>query len=66
MSESVEDGETNVTEITIQPDGRVYVFGLSRPIAELLAALQPGDARLQKLIERTDHAPAADADDPPR
>ena len=40
------DDETHVTEITIQPDGRVYVFGLSRPVLELLATLRPDDPRL--------------------
>ncbi|MBX9581677.1 MAG: hypothetical protein K2X87_15350 [Gemmataceae bacterium] len=31
--------EGPVSEITILPDGRVYVFGLTRPLVEVLAAL---------------------------
>src|SRR4051794_17182472 len=44
------DDETHVTEISIGPDGRVYVFGLSRPVLEILAALQPADAKLSRLL----------------
>lgn len=28
-----------VSEITILPDGRVYLFGLTRPLLDVLAAL---------------------------
>ncbi|HEY8506512.1 MAG TPA: hypothetical protein VIL46_18155 [Gemmataceae bacterium] len=31
--------EGPVSEITILPDGRVYFFGLTRPLLEVLAAL---------------------------
>jgi hypothetical protein len=31
--------ETAITEITIHPDGRVFVFGLSREVAEVLEAM---------------------------
>jgi len=45
------DDETHVTEISIGPDGRVYVFGLSRPVLEILATLQPDDAKLARLLK---------------
>lgn len=46
------DPETLTTEITITPDGRVFVFGTSRPVLELLEKLQPGDARVRLLLEQ--------------
>ena len=45
------DNEKNITELTIAPDGRVFVFGTSRPILEVLEALQPRDQKLQCLLE---------------
>ena len=33
--------ETEMTEITILPDGRIFVFGLSREVAEILYSLCP-------------------------
>ena len=45
------DNEKNITEVTIAPDGRVFVFGTSRPILEVLEALQPRDEKLQRLLE---------------
>jgi hypothetical protein len=44
------DDETDVTEITILPDGRVYVFGLSGQVLEVLQTLQTGDERVQRLL----------------
>jgi hypothetical protein len=44
------EAETHVTEITIQPDGRLYVFGTSRQVLELLSELRPGDASLERLL----------------
>jgi hypothetical protein len=41
--------ETTITEITIQPDGRIYVFGASRQILAVLSDLCPGD---QTLLQR--------------
>lgn len=46
------DAETLTTEITIAPDGRVFVFGTSRPVLELLETLQPGDPRVRLLLEQ--------------
>lgn len=44
--------ETLISQITIQPDGRVYVFGASREILELLGAINPGDRRVGLLLSR--------------
>lgn len=33
--------ETAMTEIMIHPDGRIFVFGLSREVAEILRSLCP-------------------------
>ena len=43
--------DENTTEITIQPDGRIYVQGLSREVLEILGTLQPDDPRLRRLRE---------------
>jgi hypothetical protein len=42
--------ETAITEITIRPDGRIYVFGLSREVVEALAGLWPRDSVLQSRL----------------
>src|SRR5258706_7989370 len=44
--------ETEMTEITIQPDGRVYVFGASLPILQILQSLQPNDPRIVAILGR--------------
>ena len=36
-----ETDETAMTEIMIHPDGRIFVFGLSREVAEVLESLCP-------------------------
>ena len=46
------DEEKHMTELTIAPDGRIYVFGLSGKIVEVLLALEPGNRVLQQLAER--------------
>lgn len=43
--------DESTTEIIIQPDGRVYVQGLSRDVLEILGTLQPDDPRLQRLLQ---------------
>ena len=43
--------ETDVSEITIQPDGRVFVFGASRQVLELLESLSPTDQKLRRVVE---------------
>ncbi len=49
MEELLED-ETTITEISIEPDGRVYVFGTSRQVLQLLQNLDPGDQKLARLL----------------
>jgi hypothetical protein len=44
------EDETRITEITLQPDGRVYVFGTSREVLEILELLDPQSQRLQSLL----------------
>lgn len=51
-SKPVLDEEKAMTELTIAPDGRVFAFGTSRPILEVLAALQPADKRVKRLLEQ--------------
>jgi hypothetical protein len=57
IAEAVADGETSITEITIASDGRIYVFGLSKEVLELLAELCPNSpvlqARMARLPDRT-------------
>ena len=45
------EDETDITEIAIQPDGRVYVFGASRGILDVLAVLCPEDLKLRLLLD---------------
>jgi hypothetical protein len=47
-----EDDETTLTEITVLPDGRIYVFGASQAVLEALAGLWPGDVDLQIRVDR--------------
>ena len=54
------EDETDLTEITIQPDGRIYVFGASRQVVQMLWKLSPADQRLPRLLSRgqwTGHKP---------
>jgi hypothetical protein len=44
--------ESAESEITIMPDGRVFAFGITRPLASLLATLPTADARTRRLLER--------------
>ena len=46
------DDETTMTEITILPDGRLYVFGMSRPVLDILRLLETGNPRLERLEEQ--------------
>lgn len=51
------DDEAAMTDIRIAPDGRVFVFGTSRPVLEMLSELGWGDAavaaRIQALQQTT-------------
>ena len=55
------DNENNVTDLTIAPDGRVFAFGTSRSVLEVLAALRPDDERVRALLShvRSMAVPAA-------
>jgi len=46
---SIED-ETTLTEITIQPDGRVYIFGTSRQVLDILVDLNPHSPWLKQFM----------------
>ena len=54
------DNENNVTELTIAPDGRVFVFGTSRPALEVLHALRPDDRRVRALLDAAARAKRPD------
>ena len=47
MSES-DDG--TLSEITILPDGRLYVFGMTLPLLETLASVPTREGRWQALL----------------
>jgi len=51
IAPAIED-ETQVTELTIMPDGRVFVFGTSRQILEILHELDPHDEKLNRVLAR--------------
>ena len=53
------DQESNVTEIFIGATGRVFAFGLSRQVLELLSKLQPADHRLEQLRQAASASPGA-------
>jgi hypothetical protein len=44
--------ESTESEITIQPDGRVFAFGITRPLAAVLATIPTADDRTNRLLER--------------
>jgi hypothetical protein len=44
--------EVAVSEITILPDGRVYVFGMSDSVLEVLQTFEPRDPRLGALTNQ--------------
>jgi len=50
MSEALD--ETDLTEVTIQPDGRIYVFGASLPVLQILQSLQPNDPRVAAILKQ--------------
>lgn len=45
--------ESAISEITILPDGRVFILGASRQVLETLAALNPRDANLNRRLEHS-------------
>jgi hypothetical protein len=44
--------ESAECEITIQPDGRVFAFGITGPLAAVLATIPTSDERMARLLER--------------
>ena len=55
------DGETSLTEITIASDGRIFVFGLSGEVLEILAELCPNNPVLQARMSRLPARATAEA-----
>jgi hypothetical protein len=55
------------SEFTIQPDGRVHLFGITRPALEVLACIPNQDAgmreRLQQLLDIASAAGACRTDE---
>jgi hypothetical protein len=43
--------ENTLSEINILPDGRIYVFGTSREVLEVLETLTSRNERVQRLLE---------------
>lgn len=52
---------SSLSEITILPDGRVYLFGATRPLLEILESLGGKDERIEQLLRtlRNQDAPVA-------
>lgn len=46
------DDETSITELTIGPDGRLFLFGASAPVLEAIEATGMGGEALRRRIER--------------
>jgi len=45
------DTEKTTSELTISPDGRVFAFGTSRGVLEVLCAVAPQDMRIRRMLE---------------
>jgi hypothetical protein len=52
MSGDIIDDETSITEITLQPDGRIFIFGLSREVLDILRELCPKEHPLLALSKQ--------------
>jgi len=52
MTKIEPEDETAITEITIQPDGRIFVFGLSLEVAQALAGLCPPGHAVGRLVAK--------------
>jgi len=46
------DDEAAVSEITILPDGRVFVLGASRQVLEVLETVNPEDTVIRRRLKR--------------
>jgi hypothetical protein len=49
----MECDDGTLSEITILPDGRVYLFGMTLPLLELLAALPTRESQWKALLARS-------------
>lgn len=47
----MDESESPWTEITIQPDGRVYIFGMSKAVLEVMSGLPTQEPTLSRLLE---------------
>jgi hypothetical protein len=50
MTTTNTEDETAITEITIQPDGRIFVFGLSLEVAQVLEGLCPAGHAIGRMV----------------
>jgi hypothetical protein len=46
-----DNDESSISEITILPDGRIYVFGMSRQVLEVIESFQVDDPRVRRLSQ---------------
>jgi hypothetical protein len=62
----VDEHEDSLSEITLLPDGRVYVFGMTLPLLETLASLPTREGHWQALLEqlRAQQASSAEQENP--
>jgi hypothetical protein len=44
--------ESAESEITIQPDGRIFAFGITKSLATVLRTIPMADSRMKRLLER--------------
>jgi hypothetical protein len=60
------DDETNITDIELLPDGRVYVFGASAEVLDVLNQMQHGadPAVADRLNPQFKHPPTASFHEP--
>jgi hypothetical protein len=52
------DDETAISEITIAPDGRIYVFGASFEVLEVIEKLASPDAEIRRRVDQIRSAPS--------
>lgn len=60
MNRSNTTDETAISEITIAPDGRIYIFGASRQVLQALDKSRLGDGALKQRVEHLQHLEAQD------
>lgn len=61
--EGCEDGA--LSEITILPDGRVYFFGMTLPLLEIVAALPTREGQWKALLSHYRASPACTPQEEP-